>query len=296
MKWALAFALLFVACAGSGTAARKMTADEEARVATLLADADKANASRHIEAELRRAIQLFEEAVKLDPVNQKALTQLAKAYYSLAYAFTNGDASKGDDEKEKDRVNEIKKGFFFKGREYGLRALATNARFARAMESGAKYQAAVELVDADHVEALLWTASNWGRWGELMGVTKVAIDIPKVKAIVDRARKLNPGANFGGVHRFLGAYFLKIPKFAGQNPKRARQHFLKAIQIAPNFLENRLLYAEYYATYADDQALFKEQLEFIVKAADDASVPYRLENMVAKKRAAEMLKNVEKYF
>jgi tetratricopeptide (TPR) repeat protein len=295
LKWIVVLASV-LACAGGGVTARKLTADEEARVVTLTADADKANANRHVEAELRRAVQLFEEVVKLDPVNKKALTELAKAYYSLAYAFTNLDDARKEDEKERDRVNEIRKGHYFKGRDYGLRALKTNDRFARAMDSGASYQAAVGLVDADYADALGWTAASWGRWGELMGVTKVAMDIPKVKAIVERARKLNPGTNFGGPHRFLGAYYLKIPKFAGQNPKLAKKHFLKAIEIAPSFLENRLLYAEYYATYADDQTLFKEQLEMIIKAADDTTVPYRLENLVAKKRAAEMLKNVDKYF
>lgn len=280
-----------LACAADNEfRARKLDADETAKLASLLDEAEKAFSQRHEEASLRRAIELFGAAVKLDPVNARALTRLAKAHYDLAYAFFEGE---DDDAKEK------RKAVYHKSREYGMRALKTNARFAAAMESGAKYEAAVQLIQKDEkdlVEAVGMTASAWGRWGELMGVLKVAMDIPKVKAFVDRVLVLDQTNNYGGPHRFLGAYYIKIPKFAGQSPKKSKRHFLKAIEIAPEFLENRLLYAEYYATYADDQALFKEELQKVVNAPDENNAPYRLENQVAKKRAAEMLKNIDKYF
>ena len=52
---------------------------------------------------------------------------------------------------------------------------------------------------------------------------------------------------FAGPHRYFGAMYGLAPGFAGGDMDKSREHFEKAIALAPNYLGSRVLYLEVWA-------------------------------------------------
>lgn len=249
----------------------------------MLARADAAFAEKYREERLREAVDLYRAYLIDTPGDCRAISKLTEALYFLADTYT------GDPEE--------KKALHFEGRERGMDCLRQNPGFAGALRVNANdLQAAVKRLGKKEVPALFWTASNWGRWGELKGVLTVALDIPKVRILVERVGQLDQRYYGGGPHRFLGAYYASIPTFAGKSREKSRHHFERAISIAPDYLENRLLFARYYAVDAQDRALFERELKAVIETPPDEDSPYHLPNERAREEAARWLSRVDELF
>jgi tetratricopeptide (TPR) repeat protein len=75
-----------------------------------------------------------------------------------------------------------------------------------------------------------------------------------------RTADLNPQFDYAGPDRNLGMLYFSAPGWPtsiGSNSK-AKQHFLKALQIAPEYPENRLDLLEYYIKTGDDDGAQRE--------------------------------------
>lgn len=239
----------------------------------------------HEEAALREAIDSLEKAHRVNPGQKETLGMLSRSYYRLGYSF-------GDPMTDEERMD-----VYLKSKNYGWETLMLVPEFKAAMDAEKPINdEAVALIPQDFVEEMFIMASAWGRWGELKGILTQAFDIPKVKALVDRSVAADEKAIKGGPHRFLGAYFVKIPLFAGKDPEKSRIHFEKSIELFPGYLENRYMYAAYYAVDADDVDLYTEQLEYVLNYKVDPDDPLRLEQETAQRMAKEALANKDDYF
>lgn len=71
-----------------------------------------------------------------------------------------------------------------------------------------------------------------------------------------RAADLNPEFDYAGPDRNLGTLYLSAPGWPTSigSRSKAKQHFLKAVQLAPDYPENWLDLLEYYIKSADDDA------------------------------------------
>ncbi len=70
----------------------------------------------------------------------------------------------------------------------------------------------------------------------------------------------------------------------------------RSLEIAPGYLDTKLIKAELYAVYQDDEALFRQLLGEVIASADDVVPELVAENKNAKRRAQQMLDNIEDYF
>lgn len=239
----------------------------------------------HEEASLRDAIESLEKANRVKPGQKEALGMLSRSYYRLGYSF--GDPMTSDERMD----------VYLKSKNYGWETLMLVPEFKAAMDAEKPINdETVALIPQDYVEEMFIMASAWGRWGELKGILTQAFDIPKVKALVDRSVAADEKAIKGGPHRFLGAYFVKIPLFAGKDPEKSRAYFAKSVELFPEYLENRYMYAAYYAVDVEDKDLYKQQLEYVVNFKVDPSDPLRLEQETAQRMAKEALANIDDYF
>jgi tetratricopeptide (TPR) repeat protein len=285
MRSALVFCLLLTvtACAGSQRAVIKPIAytDDGREVAEVIREADEKWEDRLNESSLRAAIDLYEKAFAADPQNAHVLDQLTLAYYQLGYAYTTETA-------ERLRLHD-------RGRHFGLKRLEQHPGYKAAVDSRANMrEAASRITEAEYVNALLMTSANWGWWGELQGITRVAFDIPRVRALFERALELDPDYNCSGPRSMAAAFYAKAGTFGGDMNK-SRELYEEAIQDQ-QCLDNRVLFAEFWAVPMDDRELFTSLLTSVIEAPEDTDSRYRLENAVAKRNAQRLLQQIDRLF
>ncbi len=247
-------ALLILAAAASQVPAAAGTGPP----AALLARANAAFSQRFTVEEMETAISYYEESLPLLPVQSQALVldRLAQCYYELT-TFSPGNTPEDKD-------------MFEKGKAYGLRSLRLNPDFARLEEED--FTEAVGYVTDP--AALLWTANNWGAlfgYNPLQGMT----DLGRVKAMYEQGIEVKEdywGASF---HNALGALLVTAPPFLGGDPEEGRRHLKRAIELAPGYLENHVVYAQYWGFTYDlfgkingirDQELIARELDFVLDA------------------------------
>ncbi len=235
-------------------------------------------------ATIRKAIDNFEKAWSIDPTAPDVLEKLAIAHFYLAHFFA-------EDPKEKEEI-------YSKGYGYAERAVLLNPEIARAVE-GEKQpieQAIAAHLRIHEVPRAFWFAVLWGRLVEDKNVAVRAGAAPRLKTIMETVYRLGPRYHFGGVHRFFGVYYTKAP---GQSDPagQSRREFERAIEVAPFYLENKVLMAEYYAVFVQDQELYERLLNEVLAAPEDAGPQFlRLDNSEAKKRARRLLAEVDERF
>jgi tetratricopeptide (TPR) repeat protein len=210
------------------------------------------------EGRLREAIRLWEEALPhLSDAEKRreVLVKLSRAYFELAEGYL----------VEKPQ----KEGAYEKGKDYGLSALRLDPEFAE-VEAREGFRAALR--KSTDVEALFWYGNNLGRWlsyhywEALVGGTR------DVLAAFERCVELDEKYWAAGPHRALANFLAQTPGFLGGDFERAKGEFARAVELAPEFLQNYVDYAEHWAKKAGDQSLFCELLGKALALAQDPGV------------------------
>ncbi len=272
----LALGLSLAACAGAQKAVVTPLAGvpSGADAESLRKAADELWEQRLDEKSLREAIGLYEQLYALEPANPALLDRLTRAYYLVGYAYT-------EDAEGKIAAHD-------RGRQFGLKRLELHSGYKEVVDGGGSMQDAVARIDDPaYVHALLFTSSNWGWWAEQKGISKVAFDIPKVKALFLRAMALDETYLCGGPKLMAAAFYAKAGAFGG-DMELARKFYEDVTQDA-TCLDNKVLYARFYAIPLDDQLLFHRLLTEVVEAEADPALDHKLENAVAKRNAAALL-------
>ena len=218
----------------------------------------------------------------------KPAVLIAAAEAQMAYAMGFVDPS----QKERSKT------MFLKAKTYGLRALSQNRRFARAL--GGSHDDFVQALSSfrkKDAEALLSTATAWVMWIIASSDSPAALgDMTKVLEMMKRVEALDPDIRQGGVDLFFGIYYTVLPLGGGRDLDMARRHFERSMEIAgPDYLLNRVTFAEFYARYAFDQELFERTLNQVI-AADPKIPEFTLMNAVAKMRAQALLGQIDDLF
>ncbi len=210
------------------------------------------------EGRLREAIRLWEEALPalLDAGKRREVwVKLSRAYFELAEGYLVEKA-------EKERA-------YGKGKEYALFALRLDPEFLEA-EKREGFRAAFR--KGKDVEALFWYGNNLGRWlsyhywEALVGGTR------DVLAAFERCVELDEKYWGAGPRRALANFLAQTPGFLGGDFGRAKEEFARAVELAPEFLQNYVDYAEHWAKRAGEEELFCELLRKALALAQDPAV------------------------
>lgn len=259
--------------AGDGTAA-PVSAD-----ATSAADAKWAE--RTDAANIRAAIAEWEKIAAADPGNAEVLVSLTRAHYFLADGYLRAEK----DEKEYLKTMD-------KGVKWGEKAMvAASPEFQKAMADGKKFPEAVKLVGVEGVPAMYWYASSLGKWAKKKGFAVLLGQKDNVKATMDRCLELDPTFYHGGPHRYFGAYYAIAPAFAGGDLEKSKVHFKKSLEIAPDFVGTKVLWAAELAVKTQDEETFDALIAEIEAAKEDAIPEVMPELRIEKQKAAELKAN-----
>ena len=248
-------------------------------------------------------LKFLEGLAAVLPDNADLLLLLARGFGSYAFGFLEEGASEAraaGDEAKSEHLTDRAVGLYERAGQYGLKLLGQQRGFDGAFKKGgsALHEKLQELTDKKQVEPLFWTANAW------FGAINLAQDkvenlamLPKVLQLLQRAAQLDEGYFYGAPHLILGGYQASLPKVLGGKPEKAREHFEKAIALSEGkALLGKVLLAQLYATKVGNKALFQKVLQEVVDASVDVLPAARLPNLIAKRKAARLLKRMAELF
>ena len=258
--------------------------------ATLLEDiaksANKQSDLRLIREGMPSYLMLIDGMVEAVPGNERLLITAAQGYASFAAAFIQ--------DKDKDYAKVL----YGRAKIYALRALEQIGFQDPLTRPFDDFEQALNTISKRDVSYIFWAASCWGNWISLnQGSIEALAELPRVELMMKRVLKLDEGFYYGGAHIFMGILNGSRPKIAGGDLERAKEHFLKAIELGRGeFLNTYIYYARYYAKRAFDKDTFISALETVLKTPVDIKPELTLLNSVAQSKAEEMLKEADEYF
>ncbi len=244
--------------------------------AALKAEAEALWAERGDKTKLQAALQKYEQAYALDPMDRDTAHHLLRGWYFL------GDGH----ETEK----EAKLAAWEPAIDWGKKCLAINAEFRGLLSKGDEDEAsAARALTKEDVPCAYWTSSALGKWAKMSGLTTTLKHLPTVKAYMTRVGELDPTFYYNGPDRYWGAYFAAIPSFAGQDLVKSKDYFDKAIAAHPTFLGTHVLVAAEWAVKTQNKAVFESELNMVIAAPVDALPEVKPEMEAEQRKAKELL-------
>lgn len=230
-------------------------------------------------------LKLLEVLYKNDPGNTTILRGLTQGFSAEAFLFL----------EDSDPARAAK--FYERARDYGLEALAFKTSSDWQKADGPEISALLEKISVADSELLFWTAFAWGGLINLDKTPAHIFELPKVKAMMQRVRALNPSCFYGGADLFLGSLYGGLPTLLGGSPEKAKQHFDAALEFSRDkMLVVQLYTARFYAVPKQDAELYKKLLQAVIDFNVASYPQMRLVNTVAQQRAKKMLEDSHVYF
>jgi tetratricopeptide (TPR) repeat protein len=231
-------------------------------------------------------ISMLNGMIYLDPENVQLHIYAAQAYYGLSYGFNE------------DNRPERASAFYLRGLQHGITALELKGAKNLKTSTIADFEEQVSNMGKDDVAAMFWTASNWAKWIDMHRDDAEAIaQLARATALMQRVIELDDTFYYGGAHMYFGVYYGSRSPLLGGNFEKSRQHFDRAREITDHtLLIPDLLQAQYLSRQMQDELDFHKRLSFIIEAPDDLNPDLRLQNQIAKRKAAFLLKKENVWF
>jgi len=282
-KTFIIIAILLSGCAGRQTAILERPVPPPkpaANAAALQKDAENLWAQRSDPPKARQALDAFRRAYAANP-NRELGTKLARAHHFVGYYIET------DPDSQAAR--------FLSGVEIGERVLSLDNGFRMKYLKTKDDRRALALLDRNWAPAIYWTAANLEQWTETQEWRVRYGNKGRVETYMRRMRELDPAFYYGGPFR----YFAVLPT-RGRAPfvdlDDSKRAFEKALELAPDFLGNKRLYAETYAVKKKDRELFKKLLEQVINGNPNALPDVAPENKFEQTVAKGMLNRIDEYF
>ncbi|MDR0401337.1 MAG: TRAP transporter TatT component family protein [Treponema sp.] len=122
-------------------------------------------------------------------------------------------------------------------------------------------------------------------------------ETPRCMAYIARAYELDPGFNSGALDDIYILAYASLPPAMGGDPSRAEFHFAKSLERSGGKLAGPYVsYAQAAALPAQNYAAFRSNLQQALEIDLDADPPNRLANILAQRKARELLNRAGDYF
>ena len=120
--------------------------------------------------------------------------------------------------------------------------------------------------------------------------------LPYSQSLLERYLEINDGSDDGAIHTYLGILDTLLPPSLGGEPEKGRAHFERAIELSGGRnLGAKVEFAEGYARLLYERELH-DSLLVEVLAADPVEPGLTLLNVLAQRRAEELLASADDYF
>ena len=248
------------------------------------AEGDAKWAERDNPDNIRAAIEAWTRVAEADPSNADVRVKLTRAHYFLADGYLRGD---------EDTYLEV----LDEGVKWGEKAVvAASPEFAKAMADGAKLPDAMALVGTEGVPAMYWYAGVLGRWAKAQGFAVLLGQKDNVKATMLRCLELEPTYFHGGPHRYVGTMYAVAPAFAGGDLDKSKEHYETSLEIEPNYVGTKVLWATELAVKQQDEETFDRLLAEVLATDDNVIPEVAAETRVEKQKARELQAQRDEFF
>jgi hypothetical protein len=245
------------------------------------------------------ALKLYESLLQSVPTHVPLLISTCSGFTQYGYGFVEAEAEALDSSRRTE-ANELRGRalkLYLRARGYCLRAV--DERFGRDASSELLRDPAVVVARArrDDVPLLYWTAASWGAAISL-GVDRpeLAVDLPSVRALAERALALDAAWNRGAVHELMISID-SLPEALGGNPARAREHFTKAVELQKGLSPGPYVsLATGVAVPAQDRSEFERLLTTALSIDPEKDPSNRLVILITQKRARVLLDRIDERF
>lgn len=248
--------------------------------------AQQAWVKRDDRASLEKAIALWEKIAADSEPNAELLSMLSRAYYLLGETHHR---LAGDNEA---MLADLEKGVMA-----GERAMmAASPAFAARVEAGDRIEDAIASIPNEGQPAIYWYASNLGRLALAKGVTTTLLYANRILTAMQRVLSIDETFFCAAPHRYLGVFHATAPTFAGGDLDKSRAHFERALELAPDYLGTKVLFAECYAPKRDDRKLFTRLLNEVAAADPSVIAGLEPEQRLEQEKARRLLTEVDEIF
>lgn len=249
--------------------------------------------------ELEKAVSLWEKAVNMDAPGlseqehtdkkAEAYERLARAYYFLADSHIRLEGSDESANEEK-MMATYEKGVTAAEQAIKLR----DPNFAKKVAQGDAWMDHVKKANEAAIPGLYWYATNLGKWALLEGIATILARKDDIKATMEFICEKNEDFYYGACHRYFAVYWTKVP--FSKDAAKAKKHFDKTLEIAPNYLATKVLMAENYAVLTEDKQLYHKLVKEIMETPEDAVPAISAENHYEKLKAERLEKTADDRF
>ncbi|MCE9596576.1 MAG: hypothetical protein K8S54_01280 [Spirochaetia bacterium] len=189
---------------------------------------------------------------------------------------------------EKDIIRgKLSSAYFYKG----LFSVEGSREREDAFDHGVKYGQEAITLNPRAIYGNFWCASNLGYLGMCRGALASLASIDPFKKSMEVVLRENENFYFAGPHRALGRLMHQAPGWPISigNKNKAAEHLEKAVQIAPNFFNNRLYLAEILMDLGKKEKAL-EHLNWC--KATPLNPGHEIEDGVYKESAEKLLKRI----
>ncbi len=240
--------------------------------------ADSLWSLRGDEANARAALKAFQKLADSDSTSIDHWSKLSRAYYFCGQYLTHSSQAQDS--------------LFMKGYEASQTALKQNSNYRNLLFSTGDEGVAVRGLGKNAIEALYWGMANYGQWLATKSslVRKGQRDL--IWATLEHINDLDSAFYYGAYYRYKGALLGRDPA-TNHDLAAIKQAFEESIRIAPDYLGNYTLMAQYYCPLAKDKNLFYSLLTKVVTATPNPNLPYYPENIFEKTLAERLMIKAE---
>ncbi len=222
----------------------------------------------------------------------RGFTQYAYAYVALPAGEIESD-SPGAARVMRRRAHRL----YLRGRDYGLRALELDAPGFRERLTR-ETEAALAALKVDQVDALYWATVAWAAAiaSDKRNMGLLA-DLSLIGPMMRRCLALVETYQDGAAHEFMVAFEGGRHETQGGSIERARAHYARAMVLAGGRrLSVMVSLAENVSVRLNDRQEFEDLLNRTLAFDVDTAPEQRLANLIAQRRAALLLSQIDNFF
>lgn len=252
---------------------------------TALTEGDAAWEARSDKAKLMEAFAKWEAAFEKAPTAELA-AKISRAHYLY-----------GDGYLALENNNEGRDAEYQKGLDWATRSLSMAApEFAKAMTEGKKHAEAITLAPKEAVPGMYWYATNLGKWAAGKGFATRLRYKDDIKATMDLVKKYDEMYFYAAPWRYFGSFEAVTAGLAGGSLEKSEVNYKKAVELAPNYLGTKVLWAEYLCTKKQDKETFKKLLDEVIAADAKVDPAIAPENTIEQLKAKKLLGEIDEKF
>ncbi|MCP4662124.1 MAG: hypothetical protein GY856_42520 [bacterium] len=244
------------------------------------------------------ALKTIDTLLVETPDHQGLRLAACQGYTQYAYAFVELEATRLEPvdyrgaNKQRDRALKL----YLRARDHcfhavDLVAAGTSARLPSAPEE------ALDGFGVDDVPLLYWTGASWGAAMSLgLDRPELVADRPVVRALLERALKLDPDWSDGALHEAMIALD-GLPATMGGSLEQAREHYERALELSGG---NRpgpyVMWANAVSVRQQDREEFEDLLRKALAVDPDRRRSERLRTLITQERARLLLEQADELF